>query len=160
MIDKVVRIRAQHGRFGIDHSELLNYEIDQTNKNRDEHMNSLVYMAEAKKRYPPQTKELSTILKERLHIQIDELNDSDEESVKKRVHFKENLTSAYDNQSKSVGEGTQERMTYKEWLKHKDAERRLKRKLISQAQNDVRTVLLEMATNEQAKHDAKIKLID
>lgn len=28
MIDKVVRMRCQHGRFGIDHSELLNYELE------------------------------------------------------------------------------------------------------------------------------------
>ena len=28
MIDKVARMRCLHGRFGIDHSELLNYEID------------------------------------------------------------------------------------------------------------------------------------
>ncbi|MFO0004811.1 MAG: hypothetical protein ACK559_27140, partial [bacterium] len=37
MIDKVVRMRGLHGRFGIDHSELLNFEIEQTNKDRDEH---------------------------------------------------------------------------------------------------------------------------
>ena len=42
MIDKVVRMRGQHGRFGIDHSELLNYELEQTNKPRDNHMNWLV----------------------------------------------------------------------------------------------------------------------
>jgi|LauGreDrversion4_2_1035121.scaffolds.fasta_scaffold71006_3 hypothetical protein len=28
MIDKVVRMRGRHGRFGCDHSELLNYEIE------------------------------------------------------------------------------------------------------------------------------------
>ena len=43
MIDKVVRMRGRLGRFGIDHSELLNYEIEQTNKARDYHMNWLVY---------------------------------------------------------------------------------------------------------------------
>jgi hypothetical protein len=43
MIDKVVRMRGQSGRFGIDHSELLNYELHQTNKERDDHMNWLVY---------------------------------------------------------------------------------------------------------------------
>ena len=42
IIDKVVRMRGQHGRFGIDHSELLNYELEQTNKPRDDHMNYLV----------------------------------------------------------------------------------------------------------------------
>ena len=43
MIDKVVRMRGRHGRFGCDHSELLNYEIEQTNQARDDHMNWLVY---------------------------------------------------------------------------------------------------------------------
>ena len=47
MIDKVVRMRGQHGRFGIDHSELLNYELEQTNKARDDYMNLLVYKSEA-----------------------------------------------------------------------------------------------------------------
>lgn len=47
MIDKVVRMRSQHGRFGIDHSELLNYELEQTNKIRDDYMNLLVYKDDA-----------------------------------------------------------------------------------------------------------------
>ena len=47
MIDKVVRMRGQHGRFGIDHSELINYELEQTNKQRDDYMNKLVYKKEA-----------------------------------------------------------------------------------------------------------------
>lgn len=47
MIDKVVRMRGQHGRFGIDHSELLNYELEQANKPRDDYMNHLAYKDEA-----------------------------------------------------------------------------------------------------------------
>lgn len=49
MIDKVVRMRMSDrhrvapGRFGIDHSELLNFELHKTNKERDDHMNQLVY---------------------------------------------------------------------------------------------------------------------
>ena len=43
MIDKVVRMRSSHGRFGMDHSELLNYESELTNKKRYDHMNTLVY---------------------------------------------------------------------------------------------------------------------
>ena len=46
MIDKVVRMRSQYGRFGIDHSELLNYELELTNKPRDDHMNWLVQKRE------------------------------------------------------------------------------------------------------------------
>ncbi len=40
-------MRGQHGRFGIDHSELLNYELEQTNKPRDDYMNLLVYKDQA-----------------------------------------------------------------------------------------------------------------
>ena len=43
MIDKVARIRAKEGRFGVDHSEILNFEFELANKNRSDHMNQLVY---------------------------------------------------------------------------------------------------------------------
>ena len=43
LIDKVVRLRGKVGRFGVDHSEILNYELELANKQRDNHMNHLVY---------------------------------------------------------------------------------------------------------------------
>ncbi len=43
LIDKVVRLRGKNGRFGVDHSEILNYELELANKDRDHHMNLLVY---------------------------------------------------------------------------------------------------------------------
>jgi hypothetical protein len=43
LIDKVVRMRGKQGRFGVDHSEILNYELELANRDRDEHMNHLVY---------------------------------------------------------------------------------------------------------------------
>jgi hypothetical protein len=43
MIDKVVRLRGKQGRFGVDHSEILNYEFELANKERSDHMNRLVY---------------------------------------------------------------------------------------------------------------------
>jgi hypothetical protein len=36
-------MRGKEGRFGVDHSEILNYELELANKARDEHMNLLVY---------------------------------------------------------------------------------------------------------------------
>ena len=36
-------MRGKQGRFGVDHSEILNYELELANKARDEHMNLLVY---------------------------------------------------------------------------------------------------------------------
>ena len=43
LIDKVVRMRGKQGRFGVDHSEILNYELEQANLQRDNHMNLLAY---------------------------------------------------------------------------------------------------------------------
>ena len=39
-------MRCKDGRFGVDHSEILNFELEQANRQRDEHMNSLVYKAD------------------------------------------------------------------------------------------------------------------
>lgn len=43
VIDKVVRMRGLQGRYGVDHSEILNYEFEQANKARSNHINMLVY---------------------------------------------------------------------------------------------------------------------
>jgi len=32
LIDKVVRMRGKNGRFGVDHSEILNYELELANQ--------------------------------------------------------------------------------------------------------------------------------
>ena len=47
LIDKVVRLRCQIGRFGIDHSEVLNYQTYAMNKSRLDRMNWLAYKSEA-----------------------------------------------------------------------------------------------------------------
>jgi hypothetical protein len=36
-------MRVLQGRFGVDHSEILNYEYELANKERNDHMNTLVY---------------------------------------------------------------------------------------------------------------------
>jgi hypothetical protein len=36
-------MRALQGRYGVDHSEILNWEFEQANKPRSDHMNLLVY---------------------------------------------------------------------------------------------------------------------
>ena len=75
------------------------------------------------------------------------------ESMSPRTKYsKENVSSQNDLHQMSMQSklGVQnDPMTYKEWLKHKDAERRLKRKLISTAQDDVRSLLLNLANEEQ-----------
>lgn len=43
VIEKVAKMRALQGRYGVDHSEILNYEFEQANKERFDRMNNLVY---------------------------------------------------------------------------------------------------------------------
>ena len=52
MIDKVVRERGLQGRFGIDHSEGLNFEIYTVNKARDDHLGWLI---DKRQNSPPKT---------------------------------------------------------------------------------------------------------
>lgn len=54
------------------------------------------------------------------------------------------------------GEG----LSYQDWLKAKDAEKRLKRKLIGQAQNEIKEELLEVAKKERVKYERCCKAMD
>jgi hypothetical protein len=47
VIDKAVRMRAIKGRYGVDHSEILNWEFELANKPRSDHINLLVYKTAA-----------------------------------------------------------------------------------------------------------------
>lgn len=51
-------------------------------------------------------------------------------------------------------------MSYAEWLKKKDAEKRLKRKLIRQTQNQVREELLQIAKTEKQKFEERVQAMD
>ena len=66
-------MRGLHGRFGLDHSEYLNYEIEQTNKQRDQHMNWLVYKDD---QVGNETEGLtmSEVLQKRLKVKPEELD--------------------------------------------------------------------------------------
>lgn len=51
-------------------------------------------------------------------------------------------------------------MSYTDWLKAKDAEKRLKRKLVGQAQNEIKEELLGVAKEEREKYDKRCKAMD
>ena len=135
MIDKVVRMRGQHGRFGIDHSELLNYELEQTNKPRDDHMNWLVagYSdADNLKHSPHKTgtndmsngAKVSEVLFGRLKVEDEErYSDYSQRSL---VQLAEGASQGTLASLKKNGGGG---LVYSDWLKAKDAEKRLRRKL-------------------------------
>ena len=51
-------------------------------------------------------------------------------------------------------------LPYDEWLKVKTAESRLKRKLIKQAQNEIKQELVQVAKKEQDKFERRVKAMD
>lgn len=158
MIDKVVRMRGQHGRFGIDHSELLNYELEQTNKPRDEHMNWLVYKGDDAKGTPGKAGLDETVSK----LLFSRLDAKDEErysdySNRKMFGMLENEGEDKGSKANLNGAGG---LSYAEWLKLKDSEKRLKRKLVNQAQNDIKEELLQVAKSEREKYLCRVKAMD
>ena len=169
MIEKVVRMRGQHGRFGIDHSELLNYELEQTNKVRDDHMNWLVYKNEnqtktvrvnSKGEIQPSEPKVSEVLFKRLKVNEEERYD-DFSQRNLLAEIEGNDPSRRSKTSLgSRGSQAGKRMSYAEWLKGKDAENRLRRKLTLQAQNEVKETLLEVAKNERRKYENRVKKMD
>lgn len=50
--------------------------------------------------------------------------------------------------------------SYEEWVKRKDAEKRLKRKLIKSAQEQVREELLQIAKSEKQKFEERVAAMD
>lgn len=133
MIDKVVRMRSQYGRFGIDHSELLNYELELTNKPRDDHMNWLV-----QKREPFKGVSISDASTEHDSGKKPPMNVSQILFNRLNVKDEEKEYSLYSKKSEGGENSSRKRLNYAEWLKAKDAEKRLKRKLIQQAKTEVK----------------------
>jgi len=164
MIDKVARMRGQHGRFGIDHSELLNYELEQTNKVRDDYMNLLVYKGEAQTtsardltQVAPLDASVSQILYNRLNVK-DEERYSDYSTRKLVPNEKGALQ--YSTNSFQLAGVPRSAISYNDWLKRKDAEKRLKRKLTIQAQNEIKEELLDVAKQERDNYEKRCKAMD
>ena len=51
-------------------------------------------------------------------------------------------------------------LSYSDWLKAKDAEKRLRRKLTIQAQSEIKEELLHVAKTEREKYEDRIKAMD
>ena len=122
LIDKVVRLRCQQGRFGIDHSEILNFQIHSMNKPHLDRMNWLAYKAKAGDEL-----KLSKFLEKYVSI------DTEVDKPTSRP------------QTACVG-----RLTHAEWLKQKDAQKRLRRKLLNQVKREFKTELDE--AHEAKRH--------
>ena len=157
LIDKVVRLRGKNGRFGVDHSEILNYELELANKFRDEHMNQLVYKVrdpygesptarEQKGDFfkPPDGQmETSQVLFKRL-ANKGAIADSSRCSL---------LTEKNRGGSARTLHTDRKAPNFQQWVRLKDAEKRLKKKLIQEEKREIRQELLEYAKNEKHMHD-------
>jgi len=58
-----------------------------------------------------------------------------------------------------ITEGGRE-LSFNEWLRRKDAERRMKKRLLDDAKNELRQELYELAQVEQTEQEQKLKIMD
>ena len=120
MIDKAVRLRALQGRYGVDHSEVLNFEFEQAIKARQDHMNMLVY--KDPNRDASDNYNTGSLLKSRSNALFERLTE------KEIAEMNRSQTDVPYNK----------RIRFNEWIRRKDAESRMKKKLIQEAKNDIR----------------------
>ena len=118
MIDKAVRMRAIKGRYGVDHSEILNWEFELANKPRSDHMNLLVYKTAAEDLIDP-TKQYKgpSVHKNNANVLFERL-------CEKEINEESRIIQ---------GEKGSNAITYNEWIRRKDAERRMKHRLLNEA---------------------------
>jgi len=51
-------------------------------------------------------------------------------------------------------------ISFNEWLRRKDAERRMKKRLLNDARKEIRQELFELAQLEQSEAEMKMKIMD
>jgi hypothetical protein len=156
LIDKVVRLRGKDGRFGVDHSEILNYELELANKARDQHMNHLVYKNEN-----PYTDvsegiqmpgEMSTS-----NILFKRLSNKGPISTGSKLTLLESEGAKASRRSVHTNKDAPD---FQQWVRKKDAEKRLKKKLINELKREMRQELLEYAKQEKETHDSRATQMD
>lgn len=157
LIDKVVRMRGKSGRFGVDHSEILNYELELANRQRDEHMNLLVYknrepyeniLGNEKDNFVPPGGQIETsqVLFKRL-ANKGAIIDSSRCSLLTEKNRAGSARTQHTNRTAP---------SFQQWVRGKDAEKRLKKKLVSESKREIRQELLEYAKKEKHMHDQRV----
>lgn len=148
----------------MDHSEILNYELELANKFRDEHMNQLVYKVGDPYSNSPSSKDPKS----------DFFKPPDGQMETSQVLFKRlaNKGAIVDSSrcslitEKARGGSARTQHTdrkapnFQQWVRLKDAEKRLKKKLIQEEKREIRQELLEYAKNEKYMHDSRVNLME
>ena len=154
-------MRGKSGRFGVDHSEILNYELELANKDRDDHMNHLVYKSKnpyddymmqrsnSKSSFNPPGGKLDTsqVLFKRLSNKGPISNSSRISLLESGRKKPSSARSVHTNRAAP---------NFQQWVRAKDAEKRLKKKLIAESKREVRQELLEYAKAERLLNDSRI----
>jgi hypothetical protein len=132
-IDKVVRLRGLQGRYGVDHSEILQFEFEQANRDKFDTLNRLAY------------KDPETYDKENNRKHSYSLNKTRSNALFERLTEKEldELRRAGMNPEQLLEDNNRVRFT--EWIRRKDAERRMRQKLIKEAREDIRQEVYTLA---------------
>jgi hypothetical protein len=112
----------------VDHSEVLNFEFEQATKARQDHMNLLVY--KDPNRDAAESYNTGSLIKSRSNALFERLTEKEIDEMRR---------SQMDHQPRIGG------VRFNEWVRRKDAETRMRKKLIQEAKNDIRQEVFELA---------------
>ncbi len=144
LIDKVVRQRAQMGPIGVDNSELINIEMEEEYKEKNQHLLNLVSGGNKG--------EISAYSEDKENMDANEVN----------AKLLARLTAMANSESKSQitsgGKSTYS-CSHEEWVRRKEHESKLKIKLIEEAKKDLREQIIKKLQEEEERTEEKKKAL-
>ncbi|CDW72040.1 UNKNOWN [Stylonychia lemnae] len=155
LIDKVVRSRAKTGPIGVDNSELINIELEQDFRNKNQYIENLV---NGGKKQGNQIHQSTTNQEDKENIDNQKLLDRLTTAAAKTTNNLNNRSkmSAANSQQKSViGEKSAMAVSHEEWMRRKQHEVQLKEQLIIEAKKDMLEQLRRKQAEEQLKREEK-----
>lgn len=132
LIDKVVRLRSKAGPIGVDNSELINMELEEEFKARNQYIENLVNGGKARLAYQESQQ------------QEDKENQNNQKllerltSAASKTNYNKSKMSAMPTHSKShIGDRSAAAVSHEEWIRKKKHEELLREQLIIEAKKDM-----------------------
>eukprot|EP00347_Sterkiella_histriomuscorum_P011660 403371604 len=158
LIDKVVRLKAKTGPIGVDNSELINIELEQEFKQKNQYIEGLMHHGGNKK---PQdqmtmtTQEQQQQYEDKENIQNQRLLERLTQAATKQNNRSKMSAAPSMGQKSIIGEKSALAVSHEEWMRRKLHEKQLKEQLIIEAKKDLLEQLRIKQQEEQLKREEK-----
>jgi hypothetical protein len=152
LIDKVVRQRAKAGPIGVDNSELINIEIEEEYKQKNQYIEHLMHGKKSgdKSSYIGSSEDKENHHNERLMQRL-----TDAANIHHDNYDKSKLTSMHSKSHIGATDKSAAAVSHEEWLRRKEHETKLKEQLIREAKKDILDQMRKKRAEEQQRKEEK-----